>query len=346
MVTPDSSPSGSLFDKDTLESLKRIKKPKFKQSGHYIDQKLKHTYDIDVKQHVPISDRINPELKKKLPDKIMVEGIRISQAEDKLMNAVLKILNDKSSGDFHGNMPAIKSLYGNESRDFPVVRFTPGELYREYAGGDYSGREIEIVKETLERLQSRNFLIVYERHREVKMGMRNEMLIDRVEEYQPLIKVITFFEGLTKEEHEKVSKGDKNMRDKKAEIIIKLNPIFVDQIDSKFIEYPTDINRITSIAAQGASKVTESIIALRDYLLRSISANKNKGINITSINADKLPYILGLEKYIKEGRRSLINLRIKQALDASLNMGLIHKFEYSIGAENQKKVDFYLNLEF
>ena len=127
------------------------------------------------------------------------------------------------------------------------------------------------------------------------------------------------------------------MREKKAEIIIQLNPIFIDQIDSKFIEYPTDINRITSIAAGGANKVTESISALRDYFLRAISNNKKKEITTTSINYDKLPYILGLDKYVKEGRRSLINVRIQQAIDASINMGIIAAYKEEIGAENQKR---------
>lgn len=338
-------PPGNLFDPLTLEEL-QLRKTKFKQSGHYIDQKLKHSYEIEVKSKVPIIETINPQLKSKINDKIIVEGIKISQAEDKLMNSILKILNDKSTKDYHGNLPALKSLYGGEFRDYPRLRFTPQELYREYAGGYYSGRDVEIVKETLEKVQSRNFLIVYERHREIRNGLKSETVIDRVEEYQPLIKVITFFEGLTKDEHEKISKGDSEMRDRKAEIILVLNPIFIDQIDSKFIEYPTDINRMTSIAAGGAHKVTESICALRDYLLRAIANNRGKGITTTSINYDKLPYILGLEKYLKEGRRGLINVRIKQSVDAAMNMGLITEMREAVGAENQTRIDFMLNLDF
>jgi hypothetical protein len=337
--------TGNLFDKQTLDSLSG-KKTKFKQSGHYIDQKLKHNYDTEVKNQPAVIDKINPSLKSKLPEKVMVEGIKISQAEDKLMNAILKLLQDKSSNDYLGNLPAHKSIYGGESKEYPMLRFTPAELYREYTGGYYSGRDVEIIKETLVKLEARSFLIVYERHREVNNGLRKETVVDRVEDYQPLVKVKTFFEGLTKEEHEKITKGDKETREKKAEIIIQLNPIFIDQIDSKFIEYPTDINRITSIAAGGANKVTESICALRDYFLRAISNNKNKAITHTSINYDKMPYILGLEKYVKEGRRSLINIRIQQAIEASLNIGLITEWKESIGAENQKKYDFTLNLEF
>lgn len=335
----------ALFDKKTLDELQG-KKPKFKQSGHYIDQKLKHSYDSEVKNQPAVIDKISAQLKSRIPDKIMVEGIKISQAEDKLMNAILKLLQDKSSSDLLGNLPAQKSLYGGESRDYPMLRFTPAELYREYTGGYYSGRDVEIIKETLVKLEARSFLIVYERHREVRSGLRTETVIDRVEDYQPLVKIKTFFEGLTKEEHDKISKGDKEMREKKAEIIIQLNPIFIDQIDSKFIEYPTDINRITSIAAGGANKVTESICALRDYFLRSISNNKSKNITYTSINYDKMPYILGLDKYIKEGRRSLINVRIKQAIEAALNIGVITEYKEVIGAENQKKFDFTLNLDF
>ena len=46
--------TGNLFDKQALESLKG-KKAKFKQSGHYIDQKLKHAYDAEVKNQPSVA---------------------------------------------------------------------------------------------------------------------------------------------------------------------------------------------------------------------------------------------------------------------------------------------------
>ena len=78
-----------------------------------------------------------------------------------------------------------------------------------------------------------------------------------------------------------------------------MNPIFRDQIDTKYIEFPEDMQKRLVIAAGGHKKVTASMQILLEYLLREISASRYS----PQINEDKLPYMLGLEKYVKQNRK-------------------------------------------
>ena len=96
------------------------------------------------------------------------------------------------------------------------------------------------------------------------------------------------------------------------------------------------------LASGGHLHVTESINALRDYMLREISNGRYK----CEINADRLPYILKLENYIKSYRKKLIQERINGALKAVRNLGIILNYEIQEGALGQQKYAFYLNKDF
>ena len=110
-----------------------------------------------------------------------------------------------------------------------------------------------------------------------------------------------------------------------------------DQISSKYVEYPTDINKRTMIASGGHLHVTESINALRDYMLREMSNKRYK----CEINVDRLPYILKLENYIKNYRKKLIQQRIDGAIKAVRNLGIILDVEITDGARGQKKIHLH-----
>lgn len=318
--------------------------PKYKQSGHYIDQKLTHNYERDHKGQLSLFESISPQTLEKIgQEEVIVEGIRLTVIEDRLLNSILRLLHEKSNKDRAGNLPPTPVDYGGSRELSPRVRLTPHELYTEVAGTkDYSGAELKVIKSTLIQLQDRKFLIIYKRRRRDSKGKE---LIDRIEEYQPLIKIVTYYEGLTQEEDEKLDQGDPQIKNEKGEIILGLNPIFIDQIDTKFIDYPTDINKLTAIASGGAKKVTTAITRLRDYFLRAITYNR-KGNYLHRIDVDKLPYICGLETYIHQRRRRLIEARINEAIEACINLGLITKVTTTSGVGGQAQYEFTLNLEY
>ena len=330
---------------------------KIRHSGHFIDNKLKYTKPTD--EPLTLFDSLLPETQNKIEEEYketIAEGIRLSKAEEKLINSILNLLQRKSNTKINeknkpadpenfytGNLPAEKISFGGSLLAPPTLRITPHEFFTEVTGSkDYSGKEIKDYNTALIELSSKQYLITYKRHRKIVTGKKFETVIDRVEEYLPLIKIIKYYEGLSKEEDKLLDEKDNNLSQKRGEIILKLNPIFIDQLDTKFILYPVDINKRTEIASGGSHKVTEAITKLRDYLSRALS-NKNYTVTIDKKN---LPYVLGLDNYIKESRKKLINQRVEESLQAVKNLGLALEINEITGAKYQPQYQFILNKYF
>lgn len=338
---------------DKRESSFKIKK--YRQSGHYIDQKLK--YSSPSEGLSSIFDHLTKETQEKVLKyctlEIRAEGIKLTTSQDKLMNALLRLLSEKSetkdqkSDNFYGgNEEAQMVPYGGDKKESRavVMRLHPTELYKAYLDrNDYSGDEIRFIKDLLQETEKQRFLIVYERHYEfITPKGKKEKRIDRIEEFQPLFHIMNFFEGLTLAEHEALEKGSAAIRNRKGELLIALNPLLTDQIQSKYVEYPIDINRRTIIAAGGHRSVTPSIITLRDYLLREISAKRTKA----ELNEENLISLLKLENYAKSRRKKLMEKTIAASIQASINLGIITNYERTIGASGQWKYIFQVNLNF
>lgn len=322
------------------EDLKTIvnalgKRPqRFRQSGHLVDQKLK--YKINNKE-------------------IHVQGISLTQAEDRMVNTLNKILHKKSevknikSNLFYlGNKPAAEIDYGiDEKKNIlkspaAIIQFTPHELYCEYAGNkNYSGAEASFAREILEQLADKKFLITYNRHRHEGVGKSKRTVIDKILGFQNLIQILRCYSSLTRTESIEVDKGS-SKNENKEEIIVALNPIFTDQIDTKYIEYPEDINKRMLIAAGGGNRITQSMNCLRDCFLRVLS-NKQK----TWIVCErKLFQTLKLGKYLKQGRKKLLNKRVETAVQTMFNLGILLKWERKIERPGEAKYIFHLNKDY
>jgi hypothetical protein len=329
------------------------KKKKIRHSGHFLDQKLKYTMPD---KEPSLLDLISLETKEKIATKnveIRAEGIRLSPPQDKLINAIMRLLHEKSdnrnehSENFYsGNVESQIVPYGGQGQEAraPVLRIFPSELYKAYLDGDdYSGDEIKYIKSVLNDTEQQKFLIIYERKYDITNEKgKKEKRTDRIEDFQSLLKIVSFFEGLTEEEKKKLDQGNEQIRERRGELVIALNPLLTDQINSKYVEYPADINRRTVIASGGHRLVTESIIALRDYLLREISSKRYK----CEINEDKIILILKLDKYLKQGRRKRIQDNIESSIQAAKNLGLITELHRIMGTAAQWKYAFRLNPKF
>ena len=329
---------------------------KYPQSGHYIDQKLKTSYKRDKGKQLSLWDSILPATKEKIQDEeVIVEGIKLSEKEEQTLNGVLRLLHEKSdtqkdqnnkpsnnSTFYKGNLPATKTTYGGKNTEAPKIRFKASELYEAVLSNKRpNNKDINMIKDAIVSLENKRFLIAYNR----KYLQGRELKTDRIEEYQPLLKITTFYEGLNPSELEEVEAGNEEIRNEKGEIILSLNPVFIDQIDTKFIEFPVDINKLTKIA-RGGGRVHIAVTNLRDYLLRAISSQKGKGANKTNIDKENLPYILGLDKYVKENRRSLIKTRIEESIETCINLNLITEVKEITGAKGQAQYEFTLNLDY
>lgn len=335
---------------------KKDKLVKYPQSGHFIDQKLKTSYKREQGKQMSLWDSLLPTTKEKIKDEeVIVEGIKLSEKEEQTLNGILRLLHEKSdtqkdsknkpsnNGTYYkGNLPAQKTQYGGKNTEAPKIKFKATELYEAVTGNNRpSQKDINYIKDSIMSLENKKFLIAYNRY----YTQGKETKIDRIEEYQPLIKLLTFYEGLTPKELKEVETGNEDIKNQKGEVILMLNPVFIDQIDTKFIEFPVDVNKLTKIA-RGGGRVHSGITNLRDYLLRAIGSNKGKGADKTYIDKENLPYILGLEQYVKQSRKKLINIRIEESIETCKNLNLITDAKEVTGARGQVQYEFTLNLNY
>lgn len=329
---------------ELLKFLDPTKPKKFRQSGHLVDQKLKLPTPI----RATIFERLSPDAQGKIEGyEIKTIGIQFTPSEDKLINALMCLLqknsnhhNSKATDFYMGNEEMQLVPYGSQkSERMPVIRCTLPEICKTYLGQDeYSGSELEHTKTLLFELEKKKFLILYDRKRKVD----GKPVTDRIEDVRGLYKIIRYYEGMTHEETKAIDDGNLETKDQKGELIIGFCPLLIDQIDKKYVEYPEDINRRMIVAAGGFNKVTSADNQLRDYLMRERS---NKRYRV-QINEDNLIQILGLGTYKAAGRKTKVQQRIQSAIQTSKNLGLLIAYIKTTGVEGQWKYEFEINKDF
>jgi hypothetical protein len=317
-----------------------LKKGKFKRSGHLTDQLLKYNYPKDNKAQLSIFDSLGDNTKKiiegyKVEITEIVEGIKLSPSEQKVIDSLCKLLHEKSqsldpkkSNYYTGNENFELVTYGGDKdTPAPKLAFTLYELTQEYKGGDYvGGKDIENVKTILTELDNKRFLLSYVETTKKKDGGRIER---KIEDFKKLINIIKLSETEFNKEDIELSK--------KEETIIELNPIFRRQIDSKFILYPDDINKRT-IIAYGGHSISEITYRLRDYLMREHSSKRYE----PEIYLDKLFYMLS-EKWMRESRKKKVKEFTDKAIETVKALGLLIKYEIKQGETGEDKIIFSLN---
>ena len=337
--------------------LEVIGKEKIRVSGHYIDQKLK--YATSRQEQLDLFEILETETLETIPEteiSTTAIGIPLTPTQDKFIQSCLNLLYKKSNTNidqknspaepdkfYRGNLPTAQRKEDKLDTTIPALVITPHELYKEYAqSNDYSGETINIVQRTQEELTQKRWLIVYKRKRKERSGNNFVTKTDKVEEYQSLLRLIKYSVGLTENEDKLLDKNPSRIINEKTKFVIYLHPIFVDQLETKFILTPPDISKRTEIASGGAHRVTEAIISLRDYLLRALS-NKNYDIRI---DKSKLPEILKLQAYIESGRRKLIAQKVANSIKAVINLGLVTEVNEIYGKNKQPQYQFILNKDF
>lgn len=350
-------PEKQLTRQEIVQMIEEVRKPKrklrkYRQAGHLVDQKLSCK---NQDPQLSLFDSLSPETKKKIEEsrlEVTAEGIRLTYTENKLIHALNLLLCEKSQNSdpkadnfYSGNAPSELVYYGaaNQQAIAPVLKFKPAELYKAFMGSDeYSGADIKFIKNVIVQLESKKVLIKYDRVKKVKEGSTVKTLTDRIEDFQPLIRVISFIPDLSGDEKAALDAGDSAIRESRGEIIIALNPIFRDQIDTKYIEFPEDTNRRLVIAAGGHKMVTAGMQALMEYMLREMS----NGRYDPQLNEDTLVRVLGMGKYMKEKRKKLLSERIDKDIQAIINMGIIQSVEKKSNSTGGMKWVFHLNKEY
>ena len=148
-------------------------KGKFKRSGHLTDQLLKYNYPKDNKAQLSIFDSLGDATKIDIEETgvertEVVEGIKLSPSETKLLDSLCKLLHEKSQtldpkkdNYYTGNLPSEITDYGLERAHAPKLAFTLYELTKEYKGGEaITGKDVENVKQVLTDLDNKKFLLI------------------------------------------------------------------------------------------------------------------------------------------------------------------------------------------
>jgi hypothetical protein len=325
---------------DLLQEPAAQKPPKFKRSGHLTDQLLKFNYPRDKSLQLNLFDTLQESTKDKITAvsikrEELVEGIKLSPSETKLIDCLCKLLHERSQTtnsaqeDYYTGNAGGGDLvhFGGEKTPAPRLAFTLYEIAQEYKGGErVAGKDIENVKQILTELDKKSFLMSYKETIHKHGGGRIE---NKIEEFSKLLRIV------------KISQAEYNQEDielsKKEETIVALNPIFRRQIDTKFILYPTDIVRRT-IIAYGSHNLSEAAIKLREYLMREHSAKRYE----PEINLDKLYYLLA-EKWMRESRKKKVKEYTDKALETVKNLGLVISYEQKPGATGEAKIVFKLD---
>jgi len=317
-------------------------KGKFKVSGHLTDQLLKYNYPKDNSKQLSIWDNLKDTTKKEIEStgverKEVVEGIKLSPSETKLLDSLCKLLHEKSQtldpkkdNYYTGNLPSEITEYGLERAQAPKLAFTLYELTQEYKGEDtISGKDLENVRTVLTELDNRKFLIKYTETTKYKENGKDKEIVKEYEAYRKLINV---------DKATLIYKEGDIETYKKSETIVLLHPIFMRQINSKFILYPPDINKRTAIA-NGNDKIPETTLRLIKWLAKEHSLKHYK----PDMYLDRLYYLLN-EKYMRENRPGLVKKYLARAIETVKALGLLLDYKIEPGkTTGEPKITFTLN---
>ena len=314
----------------------------FRKSRHLSSQVLK--YDTAKSPQRGIFEDLSSDTKDEILKhrgslETMVEGIRLSPAEMKLVDTLCKLLHHRSQREdpkkdsyYQGDgEPASLRKYGDSREQMPSLALSLYEVAQEYKGGDaISGKDAQNVLEILRGLAERKFLIRYTA-KEYRDTKRTETSI---ETYGNILSLPT----LEAKEYD-LSSGA--LLSSKKEVLVWLSPIFRHQIDSNFITVPNDITKRTALA-YGSHNVSEATLRLRDVLLQEMSFGKAT----YTVSQEKL-YERLAEKMMKEGRRKLVGEHVQKAIETVQRLGLLWSWELSPSEKTGELLyRFTLNPEF
>ena len=316
-------------------------------SGHIADQKL-----LRKKKQIPSQKTHNNIIEVEEWEPIHEGLTNLSILEHKAISALHVLLHLKSqtanedADDFYkGNETPQIIKIGETILHSPVIRFTKPEYYKAFTGKEkYSGKDQETADKALAQLAPRKFLTIWERKKTVARNEVIEELFDRAELYKPLFEKITIFKDLTSKQKDQVHQGDKKTRERKGEEIFAMNPIFRDQIETKYLRYPVDLtSRIRKASCKIKCKETPSTYCLITYLARAHSGK----CYTTEISEQVLIKTLELEKIETEKRKKRISSRINCDIQIAIEIGLVEKYS-RVARKNPGdgyKYIFYLNQE-
>ena len=299
---------------------------KYKRAGHLTDQILKYNYPKGNSNQLSIFDSLRDTTRRTIETvgetvkEELVEGIKLSPSQTKVIDCLCKLLHQKSQNlepeqkDYYSGNKGYElvNFSGMSNALAPNLAFTLYELTKEYKGEEkkISGKDMYLVSQILVELNNKRFLLSYVETTKTKDGGRIER---KIEDFQKLINIPSISETIFSKDNIQLSK--------KEDVLISMNPIFRRQIDSKFILYPNDINKRT-IIAYGSHNVSDIAFRLRDYLLKELSLKHYK----PEIMLERLYYLVA-DRWMRESRKKKVKEYLEKALEMVATLGILESFK-------------------
>lgn len=253
---------------------------------------------------------------------IIIEGIKLTVPEDRLLKAIYKLIN-KNKVQY---VQKIDERSGRPVEQEAIIKTSWSEIYEAYdlekkqkrKQFDYPSSDVETVQRALDNLARKKFLMTYK-------GKEGTLIT-----YGSLLDVEIFLES--------------DLRTK-PKIALRLNKIIYDQIDKDYIKVPSDIHKQIEIVT-GGQRVQPSTVSFINYLLDILRPAQLNNNNMNVIDYQTLAYITGLEDCLEQNRKTRFNNRLKEMFTVALQIGIAHSITEQKGKELQSQAVIELNLDY
>lgn len=325
------------------------KPSKFKTSWDFIDQKLMTRGEArsDILQYNLFDDLGDPSEWERVEgdNDLWINELTGRGGEWRLINSLFQIIEDAKtsrSSEAKYGISVLQNYDIDNLRNEGVhyLRVKKKVLYKTYTGNDHpSGQEIKLVNKTLRNLEKKHIRVFWQKEKIVK----GEKRYDLIEINEPLIKLARLHKDINEAERSGVLKEGEVLD--KTELIIKFNPILIDQLETRYLLYTRDIAPRIAEAAGGPKKVTGAMTQLTDYLIRAITTQKKRGEPVHGVYTDTLINKLGLSG-VRKKDTARASERLSDAIRVTKSLGLHTGTRKKTGKDGREKIEFTLNLDY
>jgi|GEM_PF-2695326 len=314
----------------------------FRQSRELIDNKLNQVLDSKNSTYFCINE--NKDIQ---ADKPIIQGLNLDQGEDRVLHTLSLLLyrkseniDQKSPNYYMGNYQ--KGLVSINQIEMETARIivSPHEFYSTYLGRtDYNSNHIKFILNKLKSLSQRTFLTAWKFPKDSKPTKQKKSMVFRT--YLQLFQMVLLNDDLSEIECDEIINNELLLSGKKCHFLFKFQPQFTSNIREQYVEFPEDIYSRLSEAV-GNKRFSQSINLMRDFLFRE---KQQKRYNIIR-DKETLIYLLNLDKLKKEGRKKMINEKIRECLNVFLKIGLLKDWQEIEGKQAQEQYHIQLNPNF
>lgn len=285
---------------------------------------------VEIQKYGKQVDLTCPELKDHLESNRVAEdaakqgiermGIDLSFAENMALFAVQHLLDQT---DYRGNtkpvvLPAANAYFYDGK--LPRIEVTVAGYLHAYGlkrrrskrgKQEFNGKAREAALDSLRSLNSKEFLMAYER----KYGADGNQ---RIEVISPLI----------------------GLDESGGKLSVTPNPILVDQIDNYFLWKPVDLY---SQVLSGKDRTEALFIEYLLFLFEMNRRNGERAVYVVKRQTDVMAHALKMNSLLDARQKSRIRDRLTDLYEHGVELGYLEKFEIDVPGARVEKLD-YLHL--